>query len=250
MRRAANGILKSLKDQVRSVRYSIRAEAEAPGSMLPKLLHDLKPVLAIGNPALRLADGFFTEVETFATELWVHPEPAQGFPVPLRHLLDRSVSLSEHFYAPYKAVLTASNVRAMLISERALDQAGEQFRNRQGDLIPRARPITFTELVQASATLIRVLAEARPVRKVTFGAAGAARPNLMLSPNLFCAIVTGIATALVTLKPELAADQRAVLDSAESVADVRFKRFNRALTSRSPDEEIAKELAVLLPFLP
>jgi hypothetical protein len=218
--------------------------------MLPKALHDLTPVLALGVPALRLANGLFSEVETLATELLVPPAAAPGFPRPIQDCLDATVGFSNHLYAPYKEMLTGRGVRAMLISEQALDQAGDRFRHRQTDLIPRTRPMTSEEVFQASAALIRALVEARPIRKVTFGAAERASQNLMLSPNLYCGIVVGIATGLVTLKPELISDGRAVLDSAESVADIRFHRFNRALMSKAPELNIARELEVLLPFLP
>lgn len=249
IRWAANDVFKSLKDQVRVVRYSIKAEAEAPGSTLPKVFHDLKPVLAMGGPALRLADGIFSEVETLADNL-AYQSAESGYPSPLQTYLDRDAGLSSSLYAPFKAILTESGVKAMLISERALDEAGERFRDRQADLIPRNRAMTIGEVAQASAALIRALADARPIWKVTFGDAGSSRPNLMLSPNLYCAIVVGIASGLVTLKPELVEDRQAVLDSAGSVADVRLHRFSRALSGKTPDAEMARELELLLPFLP
>lgn len=243
-------MLKSLKDQVRGVRYSIQAEAEAPGSTLPKALHDLMPVLALSSPALRLANGLFTEVETLATEFLVQPEPSAAFPRPVQDYLDLSTGFSDRLYAAYKEMLTAHGVRAMLVSEQALDQAGDRFRQLQMDLVPRGRPMNTEEVIRASAALVRALVEARPIRKVTFGTAGQASQNLMLSPNLFCGIVVGIATAIVTLKPELAGDGRAVLESAESVAEVRFHRFNRALLSKAPEVTLARELEVVVPFLP
>ena len=77
MRRVTNDLLKSLRDQVRVVRYSIRAESEMPGAILPGMLQDLRPIMAVGAPALRLADGLFTEVETLATEVIPHDPPPQ-----------------------------------------------------------------------------------------------------------------------------------------------------------------------------
>ena len=158
--------------------------------------------------------------------------------------------LSDHVYGPYKTILSERGVRAMLISERALNAAGDLFRDRIADRIPQERPMDLEEVSQAGAALIRALVEARPIRRVTFGVRENNHPQLMLSPNLYCSIVIGISVCLMTLKPDLDADARLVLDSAGSVADVRFQRFNRALVSKAPEANLAKELTSLLPFLP
>ena len=250
MRRGANDMLKSIKDQVRGVRYSIRAEAHAPGSILPKALHDLAPIMAIGSPALRLADGLFTQVESLTTDL-LRPNPRKvRFPAPIFDYVARAESFSDLLYGPYETMLAAHGVQAMLISEQALDEAGELFRTRYADSLPRdAQGASAAVIARACAGLARSAVETRPIRKVAYNDGAVAKQHFMLSPNLYCGMLVAVATAMVSVEPSLADDPGAVLESADSVIDVRFDRFNRALVGKSPEADLAREIEVLLPFL-
>ena len=250
MRRGANDILKSVRDQVRGVRYSLRAEASAPGSTLPKALHDLAPIIAIGSPALRLADGLATQVESLTPGFLRPTLRSDRFPAPVFDYVERTGSFSERLYRPYEAILTAHGVAVMLLSEQALDQAGEQFRARIADGLPRdPRNRSAAAVALACAGLARALVEARPVRKVTYAAGGSVKQHFLLSPNLFCGMRVAVATAMVSVEPSLSDDSAAVLDSVDSVVDVRFDRFNRALVGKTPEADLACEIEVLLPFL-
>ena len=77
MRRAANTFIHSIKDQIRGVRYSLRTEAETPGSALPKALReiDFGPLAvigtAVGTPAVRLADGLVRRSRPWRPACWM-----------------------------------------------------------------------------------------------------------------------------------------------------------------------------------
>ena len=72
---STNSLLHALKDQIRNVKYSIRAEAHMPGSMVPRALQsrEVRRLTSLGSvvsmPAFRLADGLVTRVETIAMDL-------------------------------------------------------------------------------------------------------------------------------------------------------------------------------------
>lgn len=262
MLRSTNNIFQSLKDQVRGVRYSIRAEAAAPGSVLPKALRDsdLGPLLAIGSalgvPALRLADGLFTQVESMASAVLV---PSRGgeaqFPCSLDAYRTGSASFSARLYGPVKDMLRQHGTQNMLVSEQALDSVWAQVGSRHGD-IPSTSSVSIRSdegrdrIVQVCAGIACAFVTARPIRKVAFADGTAVKPHFMLSPNLYCGLTVGLAIAVASLNPTSGQDSDAVLESVDSVVDARFGRFQQAMTSKTPIPSLAKEFKAILPFLP
>jgi hypothetical protein len=256
MRRSANHLLHALKDQVRSVRYTIRAEVETPGTSLPKAVGsiELAPFIALGSvvgvPALRAVDGIFTQVESIAVDVMRPRHAAEiAYPAPLTAYFDNAVSFSDRLYDVYKRMLQGSGVRNVLLSEHAFDQAQAQFRARHGDTAARTRRDGATQAALA-AGLTCALADARPIRKVEFTDAGSGSRSLMLAPNIYCAAVVGLVTALVSRDPGLESDSEGVDESVQSVVDARFDRFKRAMSGKAPIPELAAQFEALLPFLP
>lgn len=259
MRRAANSLIHSIKDGIRGVRYSIRVEAEAPGSALPKALREINfgPLAAIGSavgtPAVRLADELFAQVETVAGGLLVAPDvDAAPFPCAVTDYFAASgrseAAFLARIYGEIKRTLVRHGVQNMLISEHALDTAWSRFSARHRDMLS---PSAGQEvLLQACAGLACVLAEARPVQRVDFGSMDAGKQPFMLSPNLYCALVIGLATALATVRPEVCDDRDAVIESADSAVGARFGRFKRAMSGKAPIPELLAEFQAILPFLP
>jgi hypothetical protein len=256
MRRSANHLLHAIKDQVRSVRYTIRAEVETPGTSLPQAVGgiELAPFIALGSvvgtPALRAVDGLFTQVESIATDVMKPRHAADpSYPAAVSAYYDESTSFSDRLYDIYKQILQRGGVRNVLLSEHAFDQAQSQFRARHGDGASRHRASGDGRAVEA-AGLTCALADARPIRKVEFATADAGSKALMLSPNIYCGAVVGLVTALVSRDPALGSDPEGLHDSVHSVVDARFDRFKRALTGKSPVGDLAAQFELLLPFLP
>ncbi|MCW6508110.1 hypothetical protein [Lichenifustis flavocetrariae] len=261
MRRSANNLLHSIKDQVRNVRYTIRAEADAPGSGLPKAVGniDLGPLIAIGSvvstPALRVVDGIFTQVESLATEVMKPRGKLElRFPLHIGAYLDGDGSFSAYLYEAYKDLTEVQGVRNVLISEHALDDAQAKFQARHSDAAAsRTRGSgqgRATDLVQLCAGLACALVDARPIRKLEFGGSDMGNQSFMLSPNIYCGVAIGLVTALVTQNPALRDDIESLQDSVGSVVSARFDRFKRALSGKSPIIDLAKQFEAVLPFLP
>lgn len=247
MRRSADQVLHAIRDGIRSVRYTIRAEAETPGAVLPKSVAsiDLAPFIAagsvVGTPALRVVDGLLTQVETLAVELIKPHGRTQAYPADLGAFFAEGVAFSDLLYGAYKRILQTHGARNTLLSEHAFDRAEELFRTRHGD--DGRNRATHT-----CAGLTLALAEARPVRKLDVRGTGSA--IFMLAPNLYCAATVGLVTALVTRDPGLRNDAEAVSESIDSVVSARFDRFKQAMSGKSPLADLAAQFEALLPFLP
>lgn len=249
MRHSADHILHALKDGIRNVRYTIRAEVETPGAALPKSVAsiDLAPFIAmgavVGKPALKAVDGILTQVESLATGV-VKPRGRRAAePATLDALFAEGVTFSDLFFDSYKRLLAAHGARNVLLSEHALDQAQAQFRARHGDDGRRTVSLTCAGLTLA-------LAEARPIRKLDAHDALASAPKLLLAPNVYCAAVFGLMSALITRDSALGTDVDAVQDSVESVVEARFDRFKQAMSGKTPLPDLAAQFDGLLPFLP
>ncbi|MDX7952818.1 hypothetical protein P7D22_16745 [Lichenihabitans sp. Uapishka_5] len=249
MRRSTDHVLHAIKDGIRTVRYTIRAEVETPGAALPKSVAsiELAPFIAagsvVGTPALRAVDGILTQVESLAADV-VRPQGRGGhIAVSIDAFLAPDASFSDLLYEPYKRLLAAHAIRNALVSEHALDRAQDGFQARQGNG-------PGSSIAAACASLTLALAEARPIRKIDVSSGAGASPPMMLAPNLYCGAVLGLVTALVSRDPALHGDIDAVQDSVISVVDVRFDRFKQALSGKSPAAELTDQFEALMPFLP
>jgi hypothetical protein len=262
----ANTLVHSLRDQVRGVRYSIRAEAQAPGSAFP-IVHqalDFGPLAMvnsmIGTPAIRLADGLFSHVEHVATDLMqkVDGRAESAFPCPIGDFVPRSgeperLDFASTAHREVSRMLCGYGAQNMLVSEHALDSAWRQLFARHGDLVwsavqNRGRPDDDAQVL-ACASLAVEFSRARPIQRVDLLRDRHDGPrHLMLAPNLYCGLVIGLATAICTVKPR--EDPSAVMESADATVDARFERWKRASESRTAAQAVADEFKAVLPYLP
>ena len=249
MRRSADQVLHAIRDGIRTMRYTIRAEVETPGAALPKSVAsiDLAPFIAmgsvVGTPALKAMDGLLTQVESLASDVIKPHGKATAYPAALGAFFAEDMSFSDLLYDPYKRILQAKGARNTLLSEHAFDEAQDLFRARHGD-------DGRTRIAQTRAGLTLALAEARPIRKLDLHDGQGSAPGFMLAPNTYCAAAVGLVTALVTRDPSLRAEIEAVQESVESVVNARFDRFKRAMTGKAPVADLAEQFEALLPFLP
>lgn len=268
MRRLADDLVLSLKDQIRTFRYSLRSEAEMPGSALPEAYRniDLGPLGAvgamIGTPVLRMADDLFTQVENVTLGLLEDPSDRTVFPRPVTDYFGRSdakASFTHDFYHEAKALLGQHGARHALVSEHAIEDLKKELHVRHQDLISSAASPTRVS-TDAQAARVRVcaaiaigFARVRPVQKVDLMAvAGAGQVrHLMIAPNLYVGLVLGLAVALVTVRAQAQdLDGSELIESADAVVDARFERLKAAVDSKDPVAALAREFEAVLPFLP
>jgi hypothetical protein len=275
MRHLTDDIVLSVKDAVRNLRYAIRSEAasstfRASGDSEhgPASSRPLGREVRRRSRVAKLVDKVFTEVETGTLAL-VSPErsAAHGlvFPRPITdYFVDRALRRDDeaerlftrtHYHAA-KALLRGFGLSNMLISEHAIGRARDELSRRHGDLVRRLRdPAGEDELrwrVLLCAAVTAALVTARPIKEVDFSYPSCAMPRgLISSPNAYCFTVLGLATAVASVQHEIGALQaRDILDSANSVVDLRFQRFSEALEARAPGEALVREFDEVLPFLP
>jgi hypothetical protein len=273
MRRLTDEIVLSLKDQIRTLRYSIRSEADVPGSALPEAYRkvDFGPLSTvgtmIGTPVIRMADGLFTQVESVTMGLLDRQDERQveTFPRPVgdyfgRGDADPKASFTRVHYHEVKALLRHYGARHVLVSEHAVEDVRLQLIARHGDLLwpatarksAAAASARDASLVRLCAAIAFEFARARPIQKVDLIQASSAAPRyLLLSPNLYCGMVLALATAIVTVSREAeGVDRTDLLESADAVVDARFDRFKTATQGKNPVAVLAKEFEAVLPFLP
>jgi hypothetical protein len=249
MRRSADHVVHAIRDGIRNLRYTIRAEVDTPGAVLPKSVAsiDLAPFVAVGSvvgtPALRAVDGLLTQVESLAADVIKPQGKTTAYPAALGAFFAADTSFSDLLYEPYKRMLQRRGARHILLSEHAFDEAQDLFRLRHGD-------DGRTRIAQSCAGLTLALAEARPIRKLDLHDTPPGTPGFMLAPNVYCAATIGLVTALVTRDPALRTEGDAVQDSVDSVVDARFDRFKRAMAGKAPAADLAGQFEALLPYLP
>jgi hypothetical protein len=266
MRRMANTLVHSLRDQVRGVRYSIRAEAQTPGSAFP-IVHqalDFGPLAMvnsmIGTPAIKLADGLFSHVEHVASDLMqkVDGRAETAFPCPIGDFFSHDGEPERRDFAStahreVSRMLRGYGAQNMLVSEHALDSAWRQVLARHGDLVwsavhRRGRPHDDAQVL-ACASLSVEFARARPIQRVDLLRDRRDGPrHLMLAPNLYCGLVIGLALAICSVKQE--EDSSVVMESADATVDARFERLKRASEGRTAAQAVADEFKAVLPYLP
>ena len=270
MRRMANSIVHSLRDQVRGVRYTLRAEAQTPGSTFP-MVHqamDFGPLAMVGSmigtPAIRLADGLFTQVEHVASDLIqkVEGRPDGMFPCTVADFFPRGseperLDFASTVHREVSRMLRQYGAQNMLVSEHALDSAWGQILSRHGDLVwpasgSRQGPALEDAKILACASLAVEFARARPIQRIDLIKDRTDGPkHLILAPNLYCGLVMGLAIAIMTVRPaEDTTDRSAVMESADGAVDARFDRFKRAAEGRTGAQSVADEFRAILPYLP
>lgn len=265
MRRLPDDLVLSFKDQIRTLRYSLRSEAEAPGSALPEAYRhvDFGPLgtvgAMIGAPVLRMADGLFTQVETVTSGLFDGPPRPARFPCPITGYFSRSerVSFTHDLYSETKAMLRRQGARQSLVAEHTIEDLRNEVLARHGDLIwsatsgKRTGPDAQAGLVQACAAVAAGYARIRPIQKVDFLPNAGSGRHMMLAPNLYCGLALGLSLAIATIRPEAGGLEGAdIIESADAVVDARFDRFRAATDAKDAVGAVAREFEAVLPFLP
>jgi hypothetical protein len=278
MRHLTDDIVLSVKDAMRNLRYVIRNEA-APsasrafggaerGAAPQPRSRDVRR----RSHVARLVDKVFTGVETGALAL-MSPERDIG------HGLVFPRSITDYFatgnprrdgdaerlfartcYHAAKTFLRGFGLSNMLISEHAIGRARDDLLKRHSELI---RSVSASkagasareddrDCVLLCSALTAAIIEARPIKEIDFSHSARSTPRgLIASANLYCFTVLGLATAIASVKREVTDTRGAdVVDSANSVVDLRFQRFADALDAETPTEALAREFEEVLPFLP
>ena len=247
---STNSLLHALKDQIRNVKYSIRAEAHMPGSMVPRALQsrEVRRLTSLGSvvstPAFRLADGLVTRVETIAMDLLGAPPRGDRVVVEAvdAYLAD-PFEFADKLFALLKHVIDAKHGPSVFVSEQALDAAWGAVAKR----LPAGG--TGVDPVLACAVLAEAVARTGAVRQLGYQA-GAAETNFTGAPARYCGLVAGLMIAVASARPEAAVDGAALLESADSAVNARFDRFRRAMAGEDAAEAVAAEYRKLVPFLP
>jgi hypothetical protein len=279
MRHLTDDIVLSVKDVVRNLRYAIRSEA-ASSTFRPSGDSEHGPASSrpLGREVrrrsrvARLVDKVFTEVETGTLALVSRErDAAHGlvFPRPVTDYFagrdprqddDAERLFARTHYHAAKALLRGFGLSNMLISEHAIGRARDDVTRRHGDLVrrlrtslaePAAKPETHDRVLLCAAVTAALVA-ARPIKEVDFSHSSTEAPRgLTSSPNAYCFTVLGLAMAIVSVQDEAGAPQaRDIVESANSVVDLRFQRFAEALEAERPAEALAREFGEVLPFLP
>ena len=261
MLHSASSLLHSIKDQMRSVKYSIRAEATEAGSSLPRVLQrrDIRRLTTLGSvvsvPAMRLADGLVTRVETMAYDL-LRPAHGNGpsFPRPVSFYLpvEDEAAFTDKLFPALKHIVDRQGIRNNYISEQALDATGALIRNRsQGAASdgPEGGPSDEARALRQCALIAHALHRTGPVRAIG-SQAGAVHAGFAQAPNLYVGAVVGLTNADATLSADPAQDGGAQIESVESVVYARVERFVPAFEADPPIEAIAHEFSRLVDFLP
>jgi hypothetical protein len=268
MRRLADDLVLSLKDQIRTLRYSLRSEAEAPGSALPEAYRnvDFGPLgtvgAMIGTPVIRMADGLFTQVEHVTLGLLEGPPARTVFPRPVTDYFGRGEdkpAFTQDLYRESKALLRRHGARQALVSEHSMEdlrnEIGARHRDLIGTALARRQSAASDErddsTVKLCAAIAAGFARVRPIQKLDLlGTPDLAR-HLMIAPNCYCGLVLGLSIAIATTRPQARdLDSLELIESADAVVDARFDRFKVALDGKDAVMGLAREFETVLPFLP
>ncbi len=243
-------LLHALKDQIRNVKYSIRAEAHMPGSMVPRAFQsrEVRRLTSISSvvstPAFRLVDGIVTRVETIAMDLLGASSPGDGNAVdPVDGYLADGFEFTDKLFRLLRQIVDYKGGPSVFVSEQALDSAWAGVAK---DLPQSGAGV---EPILACAVLAVALARAQAVRRLGFQP-GEPESNYVGAPGLYCGIVAGLMIAVTTARPAKPEDGISLLESADSVVRARFDRFRRAMETGSSAEAVAVEYRKLIPFLP
>lgn len=243
-------LLHALKDQIRNVKYSIRAEAHMPGSMVPRVLQsrEVRRLTSLGSvvssPAFRLADGIVTRVETIAMDLLGAVPRGDAIEVePIDAYLADGFDFTDKLFVLLKRVIDTKGAPSVFVSEQALDAAWA--------IVAKALPQGGADIdpVLACAVVAEAVARTQPVRQLGYQP-GLPPTHFSGAPSLYCGLLAGMMIAVATTRPSTSEDGAALLESSDSAVNARFDRFRRAVEGDAPAEAVAAEYRKLTPFLP
>ena len=245
-----NSLLHALKDQIRTVKYSIRAEAHTPGSMVPRALQsrEVRRLTTLGSvvstPAFRLVDGIVTRVETLALDwLGTSPRAAITGVEPIGAYVADGFDFTDKLFVLLKQVVDTKGAPSVFVSEQALDATWT--------IVAKALPQAGAGVdpVLACAVVAEAVARTQPIRQLGYRP-GAPETHFSAAPSLYCGLLTGLMIAVATTRPSVSEEGAALLESSDSAVNVRFDRFRRAMDGDAPADAVAAEYRKLIPFLP
>ncbi len=264
MRHLSPEFVLSVKDQLRKLRYTIRNEANAVPTGAIEFVGDVagRPHRILeGNLVAKITDEMLSFTETVARSL-IAPEGNAGltFPKPIYAFLGEDCGVTSDFthdcYDFVKYVLQHAGARNALVLEHLIETGRRQLLARHGDLLRRDfgdpafnRPEFAADAAAACAAIVVHLTAVRPILKLELSGTPQAPRHFLLSPNIFCFAVIGLATLVLSLRTE-ALDPAEVIESAMAAVDARFSRIAGALKTSEPVQALAQEFELIAPHLP
>jgi hypothetical protein len=265
MQKLSDHIVLSIKDQIRSARYHIRRSARGQDVSGTE-----RGLFQISRPMASFADSMLSEVAAAATTILADESESfaqRAFPLPIEtyfgHPDDEATRARDFmrvFYNALKAMLRKFGAREFLIFEHAIDDARAELLLRHNDLVwavikSKRAPLDAARAERTTrlcAAMTFHLASCRPIKELDIDPADKAAPkHLLLSPNIYCLCVMGLATAIVSLSPEAEKlDRKAIVAAADLAVDARFSRFAAAFHDRDPIGALTTLFSAVLPFLP
>ncbi len=256
----------TVKDVLREIRYAARKEVrlldrgqEALQALLlggevrphdgrPGRLYELSRSLA--NPVGRMAQRLF-ETPSVASTL------DENFLLPVSTSLaalaadENDALFAGSVYRCGSSCLNKMGLKNVFMSEQSIQRAARPVAQRHAEWLKR--PATNPErqtLIVADAT--QAIIAARPIKRVDRDAQPALALTLALADlNAHCFLTVGIATAVISAAQTTGEVSVAeIMESAELVAAARYERFAAALGASDPAGELARELSVVIPYLP
>ncbi|MGO9769278.1 MAG: hypothetical protein ACLPSW_06925 [Roseiarcus sp.] len=260
----ADHVVLAVKDEMRGVRYRVNS-----GIRRSRELAAARGPLMILEPVASVADVVMTGVEAAASALLSRAEPSPSplsFPLPIESYFGRSRPEAQNahvfgvaIYSALRGLLRGFGAEAYLIHELAIDTAWDALQDRHRDLIASVMDHDGAVAVSSRdenvrrlcAAIAHVVADHRPIKQLALDADDSRTPkHLLLSPNFYCCMVVGLATAIVSLTRDAnRLDKREIVAAADAGVDARFSRLTSAARDRDPVGALASEFAAVLPYL-
>lgn len=260
----ADHVVLAVKDEMRGVRYRVNS-----GIRRSRELAAARGPLMILEPVASVADVVMTGVEAAASALLANGKPSLSqltFPLPVEDYFGRSRPKAQNAhvfsvvtYGALRELLRSFGAEAYLIHELAIGAAWDALGDRHRDLISSvidpdgAVPVSSRDenVRRLCAAVGHVVADHRPIKQLALDADDLHTPkNLLLSPNFYCCMVVGLATAIASLSRDASRlDKREIVAAADAGVDARFSRLISASRERDPIGALASEFAAVLPYL-
>ena len=269
-----SNIVRSVRDVLREVRYSVRREAGLIDETLNVLGDELRanapPFVPLSQPpVLRLTDALFGSLEKAAVLAFAPERTGAAYPYlePVSHFvifeggrrkLDGAAFVqAQHRFA--RDLLHGFGVENLLLSEQAIEAARQRLESQHGELVAalssravrRLTPGERDARVRFCAAAAVMMNDARPIRRLDLPRHRSASAPLVQAPNLYCFALMALATALVsTAELDPRSGTADAVEAAAAVTEARFARFSAAVTQRDPVAALAREFEAVLPYLP
>jgi hypothetical protein len=260
----ADHVVLAVKDEMRSVRYHVNS-----GLRRSRELTATRGPLMILEPVASVADIVISGFDAAASALLANTKQSLSqprFPLPVASYFSRSRSEAQNahefcvvIYGALRALLRGFGADAYLIRELDIEHAWEALQRRHHDLIlsvidPDAAASNSSRDENARrlcAAIGYIVSDSRPIKQLSLGADDSCRPkHLLLSPNFYCCMVVGLATAILSLSRNAAqVDKQEIIAAADAGVDGRFTRLMSAARGRDPVGALASEFAAVLPYL-